>query len=330
MSPLAIRLAALVAAVAMVVGAIVVRNKLNEDEVTAHTELKLLCATELEATCDEIAKGADAKITVTVEDAGATLDRLADAPQAGVDGWLTPGPFPEMVEALRKGQAQLAPLFEKTSGSLARSPGVFAGWKERVARMQKACEGGVVGWKCLGLASGQPWTSVGGEPAWGAVTTSIPDPTTSAAGLVTLGAATADFFGRTDLSTADLEDDTFSTWLAQLSGNNSAVDVSTMLAAGPSVVSFVGDLEQAVKPAVEGASADRRDQVSVIYPAPMGNADVVLGMAEGERSARLLTALQSDRARDAFRAAGYGPPASGPSGLPPADLLIVLREQWGA
>lgn len=327
MNSLLLRVLALAAAIAMVVGALAVRNRMDDDKVSRSTELRLLCATELAAVCEAAARTDEAEVTVTTEDVGATVDRLRNAAEADFDAWLTPGPFPEAVQELRRSQAQLAPLFDSVSPRLARSPVVIVGWNDRIAALRSKCE---VGWKCVGLAAGQPWASFGGPPAWGTVKTSLPDPQSSAAGLVTLGAATAGYFGRSDLSTDDLDaDDGLGTWLSQLRRNNETrVDVSAMLAAGPSLVAFVGGLEQAVKPVVDAASSDRRNQVSLIYPSPVVTADVVLGVADRRNGERLLDLLRSAAGREAFTSEGWKAPGSGPSNLPSPGLLTVLRSRW--
>jgi hypothetical protein len=325
--PLFLRLLALGAAIAMVVGALAVRNRMDDDEVSRSTELRLLCATELEEVCNALADDPDSSVIVTTEEVGATVDRLRTAPKADFDAWLTPGPFPQMVQELRRSQSQLAPVFHDVSAPLARSPVVIVGWNDRLAALKTKCE---IGWKCIGLAAGQPWSAFGGKPEWAAVTTSLPDPTTSAAGLLTLGAATAGFFGRADLSTDDLDaDDGFGSALSQLArNNNTPVSVSSMLAAGPSLVAFVAGLEQAVKPVVSAASRDKRNQVTLIYPSPVVNADVVLGMADRRKGERLLELLRTDVVRAAFTDDGWKPPGSGRSGLPSPGLLSVLRSRW--
>ena len=326
MKPLVVRLLAFAAAVAMVVGALAIRNRMDEDEVSRSTALRLLCAPELIDVCGVVANTDEAEVILTTEAVGATVDRLRNAPEANFDAWLTPGPFPQMVQELRRSQSQLRPLFDRVSPRLAQSPVVIVGWKDRLAALSTKCE---VGWKCVGSAAGQPWSSVGGPATWGSVTTSLTDPTHSAAGLVTLGAATAGYFGRSGLSTEDLDgDDAFGTWISQLGRNNAGVDISAMLAAGPSLVAFVAGLEQALKPVVDAASSDRRNQVSVIYPSPVASAEVVLGIADDRRGGRLLELLRDDAARKAFTDEGWRPPGTGPSGLPSPGLLSVLRSRW--
>src|SRR3954469_11967513 len=91
------RVGALAIAVAMVVGSLVVRSRIERSSTTA----RLTCATELEAACHAIGHG----VKVTIEPAGVTADRLIGldpGADAGLDGWMTPGPWPQAVDADRQ------------------------------------------------------------------------------------------------------------------------------------------------------------------------------------------------------------------------------------
>ncbi|MEY2477155.1 MAG: hypothetical protein QOG87_2470 [Actinomycetota bacterium] len=330
MNALLLRLLALAAAVAMVVGALAVRNRMDDDKVSRSTELRLLCATELEAACDAIEDDPDSSVTVTVEEVGTTLDRLAEADVAGFDGWLTPGPFPQMVRETRKADGHTA-LIDRVSRPLARSRVVIAMWKERATALATRCVDRAVEWKCLGDAAGRPWKDVGGRDTWGSVKTALPDPTTTAAGVVTLGAATATFFGQPDVGSLDInESDAYGAWLNNLKTANVNVDVARMLAAGgPSIADAAAGLEVSVKPVVDAAAASA--EVSLIYPSPVATADVFLGTVTSERAALLAELLEGSLGRAALRAGGW---QIGNAGLPPTSylpvpgLLAALRDRW--
>ena len=83
------RVAAIAAAVAMVAGAWVVRDSLDErggdgpGGGSAPEELRMTCATELDAVCRRLADSTPG-LTVRIEDPGITADRLA-ALGAGTD-----------------------------------------------------------------------------------------------------------------------------------------------------------------------------------------------------------------------------------------------------
>jgi hypothetical protein len=327
--PLALRLLAVAAAIAMVVGALVVRNRMDEDKVTRSTELRLLCTTELEAVCRDLEDDPDSAITVTVEDAGATVDRLAKAGDAGFDGWLTPGPFPQLVKETRK-PAGLSPLFTTVSAPIARTPVVVVMWKQREAALAATC-GGKVDWTCLGNAASRPWKDVGGKAEWGSVKTALPDPALTAAGLVVLGAGTSTFFHQPDVGTLDIQENAdFGTWLSRLEEGQVGADVPRMLAAnGPSIADAAAGLEALALPIVDVAAA--RDAVSVIYPSPVASADAYLGTVASDRGTRLADVLGHGVARDALVRAGWkfqDARLQPVSYLPSPGLLGALRTEW--
>jgi hypothetical protein len=326
---LIVRLLAIAAAVAMVVGALAIRNRMDDDEVSRSTTLRLLCATELEAVCFALAEDPDSSISVIIEDVGTTVDRLTQNDDAQFDGWLTPGPFPQLLRETRKATGK-PPLIDDVSEPLARSPVVVAMWKERSAALAPKCAGQAIEWKCLGNAAGRRWQDVGGRDTWGTVKTALPSPGT-ASGLVTLAAATATFFDQPDVGLLDIEEnDSYGVWLNNLRGANVAVDVERMLAAGgPSIADAAAGLEATVKPVVD--SAANSAAISVIYPSPVATADVFLGTVTSERSALLAELLGGDLAREALRDGGWridnaDLPAT--SYLPTPGLLGALRDRW--
>src|SRR5207253_1340758 len=123
--------------------------------------------------------------------------------EPGIDGWLTPGPWAEMV-AVQRGPGKESLL--KTGGPLARSQIGFAVWSDRLQVLSGFCKGPVT-WKCVGEAAGKVrWDAIGGQTAWGPVKIGIPDPANVATGLAAVAAATAGYFGTTDLSLTNLDD----------------------------------------------------------------------------------------------------------------------------
>lgn len=317
------RVLALLAAVGMVVGAVAVRNRMDDDKVTRSTELRLTCAPELEEACRSLAATDEATITLTIEDVGVTVDRLSADTGTDIDGWLTPGPFPQMVQELRRLGGRPESI-ANVSAPIARTRVAVAAYQERARRL--TCAGGV-SWRCLGDAAGQAWSTVGGQSEWGPVKTTLPDPSRTATGLLALGAATAGFFGRTDVSSSDLDDDdAFGVWFDRLRRTNQPTDLGRMLSIGPAEVDFLAGLEQAVAPAV--AASARRSEATVIYPSPVANADVVLGTTDTDRGRRLAEVVTAGPLRDDLVEAGWKGPAGGSTGLPSPGLLSVLRDRW--
>ncbi|MDQ1373537.1 MAG: hypothetical protein QOJ09_875 [Actinomycetota bacterium] len=330
MSPLAVRLGAIVAAVAMVVGALVLRARLDDNRSVRNQELRLTCATELDEVCRDFADTSGARVVVTVEDAGVTADKVASATEAPFDGWLTPGPFPQMVQGMRQAAGR-AVLIDRVSKPIARTRTNVVMWKERAAALASVCPGKVIGWTCLGNAASRQWKDVGGPAAWGDVKTSIPDPNATASGLVALGGATVAFAGQSDVSSTQLDqDDAFGVWLGNLKRSQvPSADLGRMLTAGPSLVDVVAGLEAQTLPTLQGAA--RANEVTVIYPSPVVTADVVLGTVASKRATRLAELLEGKAGRDALQRAGWkvGSPSLPPtSGLPDPGLLAYLRGAW--
>src|SRR3954454_17003945 len=94
------RLVALLIALGLAGVAIVVRNSMaSGGSESAGRKLKISCETKLESVCRQL--GSD--VQVTVQDPGsteATLEKATSKPD--IDGWLTPGEWPQIGETARK------------------------------------------------------------------------------------------------------------------------------------------------------------------------------------------------------------------------------------
>jgi hypothetical protein len=316
------RLLALVLAVGMVVGALVLRNRWDDDGTGGGGggALKLVCTPELEEVCNRIADRTD--VEVTIEDAGVTAARLVEKGAAELDGWMTPGPWPQVVDEARRAAGRPA-LFRSVPKVLARTRVGLVVWNDRAAALRGRCQGEVA-WRCLGEVAGQPWAGVGGRAEWGSVKPAIADPVRSAAGLAALGAAAKGFFAPAPFALIDLqENDGFRGWLAALVNANRSVDLSTVLAQGPSAADAIAAVEALDAPVI-GASA-HASQVRLIYPAPVTTVEVVLGGlgARADQAGNLASQAQA-----ALVAAGWsrGPVPGSP--LPIPGLLEALRQAW--
>ncbi|MGQ0519597.1 MAG: hypothetical protein ACT4PX_00415 [Actinomycetota bacterium] len=336
---MAARVLAVLAAVAMVAGAVAVRDRLDDRAERRTTTLRLVCASELAPVCEALEAEPDRDVVTTVEPAAVTAERLtglAAGAALDLDGWLVPGPWPQMVADARRRAGQEAPL--GAGPVLARSPVVLAVWKDRAAVLAPRCQNGGPGWKCLGEVAGQPWEPIGGRPDWGPVKPGLPLPS-GAVGLAVRGAATAAWFGRVDLSSADLDDGGYRDWLSRLERSQPSSPVSpleAMLLKGPAAFDAVGTVEAEAGPLL--ARSARPDKPDLLYPSPVATADVVLG-ASPTSAGRLLAGLVSGPVgREALAAAGWrvpgvaaarGVPATPPlpagDGLPPRGFLAALR-----
>jgi Bacterial extracellular solute-binding protein len=274
--------AALAAAVGLIVAAILTRDALDDDGdsaggTSAGSGTALVCAAELADACAEL----EDDVNVRVEAAPVTAERLAtaaDADEAAVDVWLAPAPWADVVVDARE-RAGAPDLVGEPSAVIGRSPVVLVLWNDRAAALEAGACGGSVEWRCLGDAADRPWDTVGGESAWGRVNVGLTDPD-AATGLVVLGGAASGYFGSADYAANDLDGE-FSGWLGALAAqaDPAATDVvNEMLTRGPGRFSAVSALE------ANALDAAGRDDVRVIYPAPVATADLVaipIGGAEG-------------------------------------------------
>lgn len=341
---MAARILALLAAVAMVAGALVLRGAMDDDEERTSTTLRLVCSTELAAVCDAVAADGDTRVEATVEaaaDTAARLTAVGPGADAGLDGWLVAGPWPTIVDEARE-RAAADPLLDD-GAVLARSPIVLAVRPDRAEVLGRHCEGGTVGWKCLGQQASEPWSSLpNGRPEWGPVKPGLPSVST-AAGLAVLAAASVGYFGAPVASSAELDDGSYQDWLRKLLDAVPTRPSSALqtLLQRPSAFDAVGALEAEAAPAVARTAANPKP--ALLYPDPVATADVVLGTTDG-RAAELLREVVAGPvgkralATTGWRvpgqplAAGIDPTRTLPedSGLPSAGVLEALRRRAGA
>ncbi len=321
----------------MVVGSLAVRSRLDESSGggggggNSGGQLRLVCSTELAGVCTAL----EERATVSVEPAGITADRLSkDGPggPASIDGWLVSSPWPEIVRGARQ-RAGLEPQLE-AGPTLARSPLVLAVWPNQLSVLRQRCQGDqTITWRCWGEVSGQPAAQV--KPGHADVNEAV--------GVATVGAATAGFFGRADLSRAELEDnDEYRSWLTRLEGSvatfrpQAGSALQDMLLKGPVEFDAVGTTEAEAGPAV--STSARPVKPVVIYPSPVTTVDVVLATVPGGRATQMSRAVGSDTGLDALAAGGWRVPGRRPaggipsqpdlpagSGLPDAGILDFLR-----
>jgi hypothetical protein len=349
------RVVALVIAVAMIAISIAVRAAVIDDDASATSSngpLHLTCVDELAAACGAIARASNGRVQVTVEPAGATARRLADASSPAdleIDGWLTLAPWPEIVSQ-RRARANGEPVLATPSGRIARSPLVMAMLNERRAVLAGACPG-EIDWTCIGNRAGTSWARLGGDENWGTVKPAHAEPVDSATGLLVLGQAAGNFLAtprlpvenvsRTDWETSD----TFGPWFQQLE----AAIPPDALATGADPFArwlqlrgvnyaVVGGLEAQIGPGIDRARA-LSDKAEVIYPATVATADVVFASIEG-RDDDLMAIVSDDAARAALARTGWrvdSQPAAGgtesgdlprSNGLPAAGTLDALQSYW--
>jgi len=336
------RVLAVLAAVAMVAGALFVRGSLDDADDgkgSSGTTLRIVCATELAAVCEALDDDDGARVDTQVETAATTAGRLtglAAGAQAPLDGWLVTAPWPAIVSEARSRAGQ--DPFLAVGEVLARSPAVLAVRADRDEVLTAAC-GGEPGWKCLGDVAGKAWTELpGGKAEWGRVKPGHP-PVATAAGLTVVGAATVGYFATTDLSRTELEDGGFQSWLRRLeqAGPDAGASPFLTMLQRPTAFDAVGVLEAEAGPALVTARAQKP---VLLYPSSVATADVVLATTGGRPGDRLDELVSGTTGRQALATNGWRvegekaaagirtslklPPTSN---LPAPGVLDALRQE---
>src|SRR5512135_2688812 len=101
-------------------------------------------------------------------------------------------------------------------------------YKSRADTLQKKF--GTIDWKVIhdaAIAKGG-WPELGGQPSWGYFKLVVPNPRKNAAGLLAMVAAAGEYYDKTTITTADVTDPKFQTWLKELMG--SVTDLSSLSA----------------------------------------------------------------------------------------------------
>jgi hypothetical protein len=313
------RIGALVVAVALVVGALVVRS--NRDAEEKRGPYRLTCASELAEACRALSS---VDVNVTVEAAGMTADRLIALPagaDTGFDGWLAGGRWTAMVaEARRAVSAEPVTDAGKALGSTRVSVAV---WRDRATVLRTKC-GGTLTWKCIGDAAARgTWAANGGRSEWGLVKIALADPLSESAGLVGLAAATAGYIGADTFVPVDLgANDPYLAWLTGLAKAvpRPSPGIEPILTSGPSVADVYIGLDAEIRSVLRTAA--RQGDVEVVNLSPVFAVDAMLaGLATNPRK----TPKGLD---DAVRGAGWLESVTGAEPLPAAGALAGLRQLW--
>lgn len=344
------RLLAVLGALAMIGGAVLVRGIITGDDGGGggssgwgggDGDTHLVCVPELEAACAALAEEDDS-ITFEVEDAGVTAARLT-APdfqptESGVDGWVTLNPWPGLVD-LRREINQDAVVLGEASEVLATTPLDVVGPTERLdALVGEVCDAAADTpvWRCFGENAGRAWGGLpGGDPGWGTVNVGFPDPDRSATGLLVLGQASAEYFGAlggTTFARNDF-DAVFSGWLGGIADSSpnlpstAGTPLDQLLQYGEASWDAVGDLDWTADAEVTGSRDE--ELLTVTYSSFM-LAEAVAVPVRGHE----LPDLTDDGARNALVDAGFTNPTydTDPelavSPISPG-LYQALLEEWG-
>jgi hypothetical protein len=304
MPPRIAKLLAVVVALAMVGGALLVRSRIADDDDgpggdgDPRETFTVMCISELEEICRKLEPEG---IEVEVEDAGTTADALVDG-RPDFDAWVTIDPWPQMVDIGRQ-QAQQPDLFGRPE-AVASSDLVLLLAGETSAEC---------GWECVVEASGEQ-QEIG-----------IP-PDDSGFGVQVVGEAFSSRMGATEFSRQDIQDE--SQWLDRLLDFEPATDAERRMATqGTAAYIAAGTTEQRAA-TVLGTPGGDRQNLHLGTPEVPARADVVVAAVAGSDSGdRLQGLFTGQTARTAFEDEGWSTPVEGQTGLPAADLLVALREE---
>ncbi len=293
------RLMAVVIAVSLIGGAVLIRRELERDDPSGPSAgdiTMLVCAVELAAAC-----GAVTELPVTIEEAGTTLDRLADADADSTSIlWLTFDPFPAMADSLRTAARLPATTFQ--AEAIASSPIALVAPTSVISTIGETC-GTEPTWQCvagLDLRIGFARTPTSGTGLLGLVQAALGfDPAGSPA----------------------FDDAQFQVWLRNLvrsvapSQLSSGTAIDTLQTRPSSMDVAVGTVAQ--------LGNGRRSDFGVAYAEPMIRADVVLAAPTGAE----LPDEVARQLREGLVAAGWEEPDPSSSVLD-ARTVLAVRALW--
>ena len=307
------RILALLAAVAMVAGALWYRS--HRDTKVAVSKLRIVCSTEVAAACEAVKDRA----TTTVEDPTTTYDRLVKigpGEDPGIDAWIVTGLLPQMADDVR-GLSDHLVKGNTTLGSSQIGLAVFA---DRLAAMTSFCKGSFT-WSCLSsVAAKETWKAAGGPEGWGPIKLAIDDPVTTASGLAELGGLETGRVGK-DGALPSQDDDPPRNFLDPIArAVDSSATIDKMAAIGPAIAGAAVTLEALAAPVLSG----NRNGLTLVYPQPVTPVVAVqtaFYAHEKEIGDELVPAM-----RDALRRTGWG--ATADTVFPRSPGLINLRAIW--
>lgn len=299
------RVAAVIAAIGLIVCAVLIRQTLDKDDGPSSSDgdrreaAVLVCAEELADACRRL--DLDASFDVRVEDAAVTADALSASDGGGVlDVWAVSQPWPAIVDQERARDG-LSPLFAGEPIPIASTPLVAVG-----ASDLDGCD-----WRCL--VDRDDRLRFGSRPL------------SSGVGVLTIGAATASWFGRADFATNDF-DPAFDRWLADLiDATKPARSPVTQLLQARAFFDVALSFEAEAASALQAASPDRTEGLSLLHPSPAATLVAVIVTAprgDASRAQTLAPSLQQALAED-----GWSAQAPDATGLPSPGVLTALRDR---
>jgi hypothetical protein len=286
------RVLAVLVAIGMVAGALYVRGRIDDDgnESGGGGALdRLVCDTTMAAACEGAAD------ELVLEDATTTAGRLLAPDARAPDAWLTPGPWPEMVDALR-GADGLPLLFDEDAGDVLASTRLAV-----VAPPDTPTD-----WRELGTQVGAADLRLGWR-----------DPA-SGLGVLQVGAFAVGWFDGPDFAANDLDlDPGFGPYLDAIVDRAEVhrSPLLTRLQTGAAQIDAALVPEEEAVALLGEAAASRRDDLRPLYPEPVVVVEALL-VGDDDVAEDLRTALEDE---------GWAEPAT-TTNLPAPGVLAALWE----
>ena len=344
MPPRLARLLAVIAALAMVGGALyfVTRDSgggTGSDGTDPGNDpggkVRIACIAELESVCKVVA-AKHPEIALTVEDAGTTEAALVPAGVAPYDAWITFDPWPGMVDAGRD-QKNMRPWFGTAPTALASTPLVAVMPGDRYAALVKVCGKGTATWTCVATYAGQSWGAFAsgspGADTWGTLKVGVGDPdsglgalfvgqvATSIASANRLGA----HFGSNDFT--PLLQQQLKAPLASSDRKDTADQLTDVVLHFGSYSLVASTAPPASRTATSSQGRSHNLQAVQIGPSARADAIVAPLTTDAKVASRISGWFTDKTAQHEFDRLGwaFGPP-KGSNGMPDADVLAALRE----
>ncbi len=300
MSPGLKSLAAVLVAAAMVAAAIVGRGALDDKKKRDDLRLTVACDPLAEAFC-RAASDADPRLTIRVERPDITTKRLVELPDGArpdIQAWVSVGPWLQMADGRRSGQAPL----QRDVSFAASSPIVLVTLKDQKFDCGKPPAG------CLPL----PKRQVG-----------LPAPPSSGVGLAGLAQIV---LARTGTAPADLDRNAIESGAAA-----AALDALSRATNPKAGLEELNVAFSQANPLVttQAAAAPAKDRAAVIASSPPVRAMLQVGLLDATARLPLSGAEPGGRAlAKAATDAGWGPAGDPSGGLPDPGVLAALQDAW--
>lgn len=333
--------AALVGAAALVVGAVIARDRLDDNGAPRVTPLDpgkaevVVCLDELDTMCDALADGADGRVSLAIESGADTVERLSSRTPDEFT-WVTTTEWIDVASESRAARALPALDWLAEPEPVAHAPLVLIVWADRAKILTNNCAAILL---CAADIAASGWTAAGGQAAWGPVEFDLRNVDTSPASRAALGALAAQHFAAgdpplqaSDISSTDLDSPAFAKRFGALADavprqSFAQTDpFQRMLTVGPAALEMtVLSTVDLVERPIPAARSAQLVQQSI----PRAAIDVAVVSPTSIGDSRALKWLRSDEGATTAERLGYRAGAADDE-LPGGGVLSALATRWSA